>query len=1045
MRRWIPFSFLAALAVIGTSPIWKLSGNYLFLADGFAHLFRFFDFDRSIHQGILYPRWAPDAAYGYGYPVLNFYSPLSYYSAEFLRLLGASDAQSILGTMALALVIALGGAYVLGRELHRREMDPNSAGWLTAAAYVFFPYFLLDIYARGALGEVFAAAILPWLFWSWRRVLTRRTLGNVVLNALFSAILVLSHNVIAYLAVPLLAAYTLWELLPLPRADRVSTLWRLVGSLALGAALAAIYWLPMIAELPLITGSRGTKQLATIMQNSFLPLTQLIQSSIPYQYTDDPYPLPLVPLLFGALAFGLALVVRRSKRFGWVAFFSVAAIVEMLFLLDWSKGIWLGFPFLSAAQFSWRITAFIGLCFAICIGSIPAMLSHWLDSAPPRLARLIPARFSRGWINAALSAILAIVLVWISLARLSPIAIDNPKGELSIGQMARYEVNSRAFGFVWLNEYMPLTVTAVPKQLPATTSSEPTPNVRLTQFRSDQRAFTIATPTSISVRFRTFYFPDWHATVDGQPAAAYASTAAGLLTVDIPAGDHAVVLSQGTTLPRQIGLILSAIGVLILLLLVVVVLRRREPELPGISLLLITGLIVFAPTAFTALTATPAALEPTQVDVTPALRMIGLTIDGARFNSSWRVTDAPASLNLQVEWQVKQSMPEKKIIWRLVDNTGTVWASRGLPPRYGTGFAAAWIPNELVQDQYDLPLAPAMPRGTYYLETAVEGQPFVRASTIELAQGSAPAPAAAPIAHSADALFGNNIRLIGYDAPATGRAGETIPITLDWQAASDLSEDLTVFVHLVDTDGKLVAQQDGLTQDGFYPTMLWIPNRVVVDRREIALPSTLPPGVYRLVAGLYRVENLARLPVTTSAGVSPDDEATLGEIKVPVSPPFAKPQHALDIAFGTAIQLAGFDWAAADASGNPIANSPSATPPRLVLSPGQGFGLKLYWQARARVGSDYKVFLHIVDSAGNLVAQQDQFPRNGKYPTRIWDAGEQIDDSYFFSLQDLAPGQYRIQVGLYAPDTGERLIARDGAGTELPDRQFEIGIEIRNP
>ncbi len=1045
MRRWIPFSFLVALAVIGTSPIWKLSGNYLFLADGFAHLFRFFDFDRSIHQGILYPRWAPDAAYGYGYPVLDFYSPLSYYTAEFLRLLGASDAQSILGTLALAVVIALGGAYLLGRELHRRGIDSSAAGLLTAAAYVFFPYFLLDIYARGALGEVFAAAILPWLLWSWRRVLTRRTLGNVILNALFAAILVLSHNLIAYLAVPLLSGYTLWEILHLPRADWRGALARLGGSLALGAALAALYWLPMIAELPLITGSRDAKQLATIMQNSFLPLNQLIQFSIPFQYTDDPYPLPLAPLLFGAVAFGLALAARRSKRFGAVAFFFVAAIAEMLFLLDWSKGIWLGFPFLSAAQFSWRITAFVGLCLAICIGSIPALLTHWLNSIPPRVARVIPVHFSRGWITAALSATLAVVLIWVSVARLAPIAIGNPKGELSIGQMARYEVNSRAFGFVWLNEYMPLTVSSVPKQLPATPASEPPPTIRLTQFRSDQRAFTLSTPAPISVRFRTFYFPDWHATVDGQPAAAYASTAAGLLTVDLPAGDHAVVLSQGATLPRQIGLVLSVVGGLILLLLVVVGFRRREPELPGISLLLVAGVIVFTPTAWTALTALPAALESTQAEVTPALRLIGLTIDGARFDSIWRVTDAPASLNLQIEWQVKQSMPEKRIVWRLVDAAGRVRAERALLPRYGTGFAAAWLPNELVQDQYDLPLSPAMPRGKYDLQVAVEGQPFVRASTIALAQGSAPAPAAAPITHNSDALFGNNIRLIGYTAPPAGRPGETVPITLYWQAARDLSEDLTVFAQLIDAEGKLAAQQDGLTQDGFYPTMLWIPGRTIVDHRDIALPSTLPPGVYRIVAGLYRFENLERLPVTTSAGVSPDDEASLGEIKVPVSASAEKPQHALDISFGPAIQLAGFDWAAVEAAGNPIANKTTATSPRLVLSAGQGFELKLYWQARARVGRDYKVFLHLVDSAGNLVAQQDQFPRNGKYPTRIWDTGEQIDDSYFFSLTDLAPGQYRLQVGLYAPDTGERLIASDGAGAELPNRQFEIGIEIGNP
>lgn len=66
-------------------------------------------------------------------------------------------------------------------------------------------------------------------------------------------------------------------------------------------------------------------------------------------------------------------------------------------------------------------------------------------------------------------------------------------------------------------------------------------------------------------------------------------------------------------------------------------------------------------------------------------------------------------------------------------------------------------------------------------------------------------------------------------------------------------------------------------------------------------------------------------------------------------------------------------------------------------------------------------------------------PVNGKYPTRIWDANEQIADAYSIALDDLPAGTWRIVVGMYAPNTGERLPVLDVNNQELPGHQFVIG------
>ncbi len=272
------------------------------------------------------------------------------------------------------------------------------------------------------------------------------------------------------------------------------------------------------------------------------------------------------------------------------------------------------------------------------------------------------------------------------------------------------------------------------------------------------------------------------------------------------------------------------------------------------------------------------------------------------------------------------------------------------------------------------------------------------------------------------------------------KPGETLLLTLYWQAQRDIPEDLTVFVQLLDPDRNLVAQNDGLTDNGFLPTTLWSADRIVPDQRNLDLPRDLQPGIYHLVAGLYRFDDLARLPVFTPAGQSPDDQIEVGTIKIPMETS-ATAEHVLGASLGTSIRLIGFDLASVDARGGIARKADSSVPSRLAMTAGQTIALTLQWQALARMDSDYKVFVHVVDEQGNLVAQQDQIPAHDRYPTRIWDEGERVADSYH--LPELPPGRYEVIVGMYSADTGERLIALDEKGQALADRQIIIAqIEI---
>jgi len=91
------------------------------------------------------------------------------------------------------------------------------------------------------------------------------------------------------------------------------------------------------------------------------------------------------------------------------------------------------------------------------------------------------------------------------------------------------------------------------------------------------------------------------------------------------------------------------------------------------------------------------------------------------------------------------------------------------------------------------------------------------------------------------------------------------------------------------------------------------------------------------------------------------------------------------------------------------------------FAPGDVVPVTLFWEADAPPDR-YKVFLHLMDRAENLVAQNDSEPRGDLSPTFIWSVGERVTDRHGVYLPpNLPPGTYRLRVGMYRMDTGERL------------------------
>jgi hypothetical protein len=128
--------------------------------------------------------------------------------------------------------------------------------------------------------------------------------------------------------------------------------------------------------------------------------------------------------------------------------------------------------------------------------------------------------------------------------------------------------------------------------------------------------------------------------------------------------------------------------------------------------------------------------------------------------------------------------------------------------------------------------------------------------------------------------FGDQIALLGYHVAGTTAApGDTIELTLYWQAQRPLDIEYQAFVHVLSAGGQLVAQSDKLNP-GEFPTHRWPTDRYVPDTHRLALPADLPPGKYTVSAGLWVQSEGWRLPVFDESGAAVGDAEPLFTLEV---------------------------------------------------------------------------------------------------------------------------------------------------------------------
>ncbi len=139
-----------------------------------------------------------------------------------------------------------------------------------------------------------------------------------------------------------------------------------------------------------------------------------------------------------------------------------------------------------------------------------------------------------------------------------------------------------------------------------------------------------------------------------------------------------------------------------------------------------------------------------------------------------------------------------------------------------------------------------------------------------------PAPAALARMRPAGARWADGVELVAFRMEPEGpmAPGGRLRLATAWRRWGTVTEEHSVFAHLLDGSGRLIAQDDHSVGRGLYPSTAWADGETIFERFELALPGDIPPGRYRLVIGRYNWETLVRVPIDGS------DRLELGEIEV---------------------------------------------------------------------------------------------------------------------------------------------------------------------
>ena len=258
------------------------------------------------------------------------------------------------------------------------------------------------------------------------------------------------------------------------------------------------------------------------------------------------------------------------------------------------------------------------------------------------------------------------------------------------------------------------------------------------------------------------------------------------------------------------------------------------------------------------------------------------------------VVEPGGMVKVTLYWQALARTDRNYAVFvHLLSEIGTMVAQRDTYPGLGRYPTTIWEPGVAFADTYrvHIPETAYAPDVGYvqigvYLPdgprlTTPDGRDALRLATVEIRPRSSPLEGGQRgVPNPLDFNFGNQVTLAGYTLDRrVVRPGETIRLTLHWQALAPMERNYSVFAHILGVEDQVWASDDGWPAKGNAPTGQWQPGQIVEDVRDLTVGLTTPPGFYDVEVGLYASDG-ERLPVLAEDGHWLDNRVLLSKIRV---------------------------------------------------------------------------------------------------------------------------------------------------------------------
>lgn len=549
--------------------------------DGANHLIRLFLVGDALKAGDWYPRWLPDLAMGYGYPLFNYYAPGMYALATALRGFGLPIIAAFQWTGVIAVALAATGTYALARHV----MGDRIGAIIAATAFILAPYpFFTNLYDRAQVPEALALGILPWaLLATWRAWHH----GGAWVGAfgVMVAALVLTHNITSLLAAPLIAGVigvAWWG----GRTPWKHALRRVSVGITTGIGLSAFFWVPVILEAsavhlgrsdvtpylfdPITTARDLVHTIRGLDWTSRAIFTALPETLIVRPPNHETIPITLLALAtLGAVATGVSRTQGGSATRTITTMCAVGVAACLAMNATWVRLAWQTLPVIPVIQYAWRLYGPMSLMASLAGAGL---IAAWRPGSRMRAVAI--------GVATVLVATLATGSVLTRRGTLTASPPPPPDGRMVFAR----ETDRYAGGTTSTGEFLPRTVEisdltpGVRRGLSVFTDAIPEASwhaglVRIPSGDAEITAIDHArnliiaevdATTASTVAFHQFMFPGWRATVDGIPAplavASYDESihaSLGYMVVAVPSGRHRVGVAFGTTPARVIGTAMS--------------------------------------------------------------------------------------------------------------------------------------------------------------------------------------------------------------------------------------------------------------------------------------------------------------------------------------------------------------------------------------------------------------------------------------------------------------------------------------------------------